>query len=236
VGLLEKDVEREARLRLLQALTDDPTGRYAASEVLAQRLTDRLADARTITAAYSALLDDPESGETDLQQFIEKSPWLLGLEYVHVRPRRALPRGQLDFILERYDGFHDLLELKSPQDPIIAAPEEIDGVPPPASSFALSDDLAQALAQIHFYRDVLSTDAETVSRRYGLRNTRDPRVIIVIGQMRALPPHRERVLRELNHSLHRVEIAPYDLLAERAETVLNNVERHLDATTADGED
>ena len=123
---------------------------------------------------------------------------------MQVRARRALPRGELDFILERYDGFHDLLELKSPQDPIIIAPDDIDSVPPSASAFALSPDLSQALAQIHVYRDILSTGDQIVDRLYGLRNTRDPRVIIVIGQRASLTEHRERVLRSLNLSLHRL--------------------------------
>jgi hypothetical protein len=89
--------------------------------------------------------------------------------------------------------------------------------------------LAQALAQIHVYRDILSAGDQTVERLYGLRNTRDPRVIIVIGQMTTLTEPRERVLRALNLSLHRVEIVPYDLLADRATVVLDNVERHLSA-------
>lgn len=66
---------------------------------------------------YSALVQKPDSGETALQEFIEKNPWLLGLDYVKARPRKPLPRGAMDFILERYDGLQDFLELKSPQDP-----------------------------------------------------------------------------------------------------------------------
>ena len=44
---------------------------------------------------------------------------------------------------------------------------------------------------------------------------------------RAPPPHRADVMRELNKSLHRVEVVPYDALAERGETVLDNVARYL---------
>jgi hypothetical protein len=136
----------------------------------------------------------------------------------------------MDFIMERYDGYHDLLELKSPQDSIVNAPDAVDGMPPPANAYALSPDLAQALAQVHVYRDTLSTDTDAVDRLYGLRNTRDPRVIIVIGQAKPLPDHRLRVLRELNLSLHRVEVVPYDVIAKRARTILDNVELHLTAT------
>jgi len=231
-GLLRRDIDKDARLRLLRVLTEDPTGRYVTTEVLGERISERLADARNVTQEYSALLADSDSTETDLQRFIEENPWLLGLDYVRVRPRWPIPRGQADFILERHDGVSDLLELKSPQDPIITAPEAVDGVPPPANAFALSPDLAQALAQVHVYRDNVSTDPGTVHRLYGLPSARDPRVIIVIGQVASLPDHRARVLREVNLSLHRVEIVPYDVIADRAQTILDNVERHLTASQA----
>jgi hypothetical protein len=226
-SVLGLEMDRETRLRFLRTLTADQPGRYATSEVLGERIPDRLGDAREATNRYERLLSESSSTETDLQQFIEQQPWLLGLEYVRVRPRRQVPRGAMDFVLERHDGYHDLLELKSPGDPIIVAPDAVDGVTPSASDYSLSPALAQAIAQVHVYRDTLSADAETVDRLYGLRNTRDPRVIIVIGQVGPLPPHRSRVLREVNLSLHRVEVVPYDVLAERAKTILNNVELYL---------
>jgi Shedu protein SduA, C-terminal len=229
-ALVGREVDPAARLRLLRALTDDRSGRKAAGEVLGQRIVDRLADLRAVANEYAALLDDPDSGETALQKFIEKNPWLLGLDYVKMRPRRALPRGEMDFILERYDGFHDLLELKKPHDPIIDAPDEVDGMPPAANKYGLSDDLAQALAQVHVYRDTLTTDPEIADRLYGLQGARDPRLFIVIGQVKALRSHRARVLRELNLSLHRVEIVPYDVLADRANAVLDNVQQYLAAS------
>ena len=144
---------------------------------------------------------------------------------MRVRPTRTIPRGTAsDLILERYDGFHDLLALKSPQNDIVIAPDLVDGVPPSPSAYKLSPSLAQALAQVHVYRDILTQDAGTILRRYGLDRTRDPRVIIVIG--RAPLEHRAEVLRELNKSLHRMEIVPYNALAERGEAVLDNVVKY----------
>jgi hypothetical protein len=80
---------------------------------------------------------------------------------------------------------------------------------------------------------MLSKDAETMRVRYGLQHTPDLRVIIVIGRADALPPHRARVLREMNLSLHRVEIVSYDILGKRASTVLQNVENYLTASKED---
>jgi hypothetical protein len=225
VDLLGSGLEREARVQLLRALTDDPTGRYVTGEVLGQRTVERLADARRAAENYSSLLDDPASSETDLQIFLEQNPWLLGLDYSRVLPRQPILRGTVDFILERFDGFHDLLELKSSQDPVIVAPDGGD-VPPSASKYALSHDLAQALAQVHVYRDMLRHD-QVAEECFGLEHSRDPRVIIVIGKAEGLSDHRGRVLRELNRSLHRMEIVPYDILGKRANAVLDNVDRYL---------
>lgn len=145
-----------------------------------------------------------------------------------VKSRFGIPRGQLDFILERYDGFHDVLELKDPHDPIITQKTQptVDA-PASSSQFSLSPDLANALAQVHDYRDILTSEESTVSRRYGLRNSRNPRLIVLIGKSSSLTPERERVLEQLNLSLNRVEIVPYDIVGRRAEGWLSNIEKHL---------
>jgi hypothetical protein len=227
VQALLRGSDRTARLAFLSALTADEDGRLVTSEALGERIADRLDDIRTASTNFASLLRDPVAGETALQNFIEQHPWLLGLDYVCVRARRAIPRGTVDFLLERFDGYHDLLELKDPQDPIIEAPPPKDGVPPPASSYRLSLSLAQALAQIHVYRDVLTDDSGTVEKLYGLQETRDPLLIVVIGQVAGLTTDKARVLKNLNLSLHRVEIVPYDVLGTRAQTVVKNVERYL---------
>jgi hypothetical protein len=226
-ALFGPSADRESRLELLRAIAADPDGRYLTGEVMLEELPQRISEARVALADYRELLADPSSSETELQDFIEKRLWLLGLEYVKFRARRPLIRGTADFILERVDGFHDLLELKDPQDKIIVAPDADDGVPPPANKYALSPALAKALAQSHVYRHTLTTDDRANEQNFGLRDSRDPRLVIVIGRASALPEYRLQVLRELNKSLHRVEVVPYDALGDRAERVLDNVEKYL---------
>jgi hypothetical protein len=220
--------DEEARLHLLKALTQDESGRTAMSQTLASRLEDRIEDVRRAAKGYGALLLTATSAETDFQNYFVRHPWLIGMDYVSVRPRFGIPRGQLDFILERYDGFHDVLELKDPQDPIITQKtRSTTGVPASSSQFSLSPDLANALAQVHDYRDILTGEESMISRRYGLQNSRNPRLMILIGKSSALTPERERILEQLNLSLHRVEIVPYDIVGRRAEAWLSNIEKHL---------
>ena len=227
-SLFGSGADRERRLAMLRAVTEDAAGRYLTSEVLAERTVDRIADARGAMAAYQALLDDPDTGETAMQAFIEKNLWLLGFDYAKMVPQQRVLGGTIDFILERVDGFQDVLELKDPQDPIITVQNSgIGSAAPPPSAYALSRSLAQALGQAHAYRDRLTRHAEALEDLLGLPLSRDPRLIIIIGRADRLPEHAQRVLKELNKSLHRVEVVPYDVLARRADAVLDNIEKYL---------
>lgn len=49
----------------------------------------------------------------------------------------------------------------------------------------------------------------------------------MIGRASQLTDFETGLLRELNKSLHRVEIVPFDLIGQRASVVLDNVERYL---------
>jgi hypothetical protein len=220
--LATTEADPEARLELLRALTHDIDGRYATAEVLGERSYDRLGDARDAAEEFEVLL--ATAGETQIQTFLELQPWLLGLDYVQVRARQPIPRGAVDFLLERFDGFHDLLELKSPSDSIFEV-QTRQAIPSP-SAYRLSRPLALALAQVHAYKDALRFE-DAVEKLYGLPHTREPRSIILIGRASELTEGEERLLRELNRSLHRVEVVPFDVLARRGSVLLDNVEKYL---------
>jgi hypothetical protein len=226
--LVTPETDVAARLALLRAISADPGGRYVLAETLNERVRERLADARSAAAEFERLLS--RAGETEMQAFLEQNPWLLGLDYAQVRPRQPIIRGTVDFILERFDGFHDLLELKGPDDPILEAANGTI-MPPSASGYRLSRSLAQALAQVHVYRHALRHDQVT-EELFGLSHARDPRVIVVLGKAADLTDHAREVLRELNLSLHRVEIVPFDVLSQRAQALVANVERYLLAAEA----
>jgi hypothetical protein len=199
--------------------------RSRSTQSTGERLEDRLADARQAITEYTALLSNPASKETDLQAYLERKPWILGLEYARVLPKQPLPTGVADFLLARFDGFYDLLELKDPSDPIIVAPQSGD-MPPSPSKITLSKSLAQALAQVHLYRDTMGHET-TTDQSYGLPETRDPHVIIILGKSSSLTDLQRRILHELNCSLHRVEVLSYDIVGKRAAAMLKAVEQQI---------
>jgi hypothetical protein len=212
--------------RILEVVTASPPGRRIAAEVFASRLEERIADAKEEVASYSQLIAEPGVTENRIQRFLEKRPWVIGLAYLRARPRVQIPRGEVDFVLDRYDGLFDIVELKSPEDPIISESRQAKKRPASASSYALGPALSKALAQAHHYRAILDKGRD-LADQYGLNDPRQPRVIILVGKSSSLSEAAGEILRQLNLSLHRVEILPYDVLGRRTAGWLNNVEQLL---------
>jgi hypothetical protein len=171
---MESDLDK--RLDLLRAITQDHAGRSAAAEVLGERIEERLRDARDAVAQFGRLLEDKLSTETDLQFFWRRTRgcW----DYSQVLPRQQVLRGTVDFLLARFDGFYDLLELKGPGDPSW-------------HQLGRGSHLRQASSRSappwpKHLRRCTSTRTRFVTTRshnqwFGLLHTRDPRVIILVG-------------------------------------------------------
>ncbi len=163
--------------------------------------------------------------ETEVQEFVEERPWLVGLEYDSVQGRFPVPRGEADFILRRFDGYYDILELKSPSDVIV---EELQssGIARPASpsQHRLGRALNLALAQAHLYRHILGTLSVESAEMYGLKYHRHPLITILIGRAADLNEIGRHILTELNLSLSRIQVIPFDRLAERIEGIVSNLE------------
>ena len=163
-----------------------------------------------------------------LQKFLEINPWIVGLPYVGARARVEIPRGEIDFVLDRYDGFFDIVELKGPEDLIVVERNEASADrPPSASAYTLGPALAKALAQAHHYRAILEQSAELLHQQYGLTDSRQPRILILLGKSTDLSESGREILRQLNLTLHRVEVIPYDLLGHRTAGLLDNIEKLL---------
>lgn len=134
----------------------------------------------------------------------------------------------MDFLLERFDGYNDVVELKGPNEAILRSREQIPraGVPTP-HQYRLGKELAHALPQALAYRDRMSRHPGAAEEFHGIRNAREPRLLIVLGRLSDLAHHERLVLLELNRSLHRAEVMPYDVIAQRAEATLSNISSYL---------
>ena len=219
---INEDTTPEEIQTIVDELVATVEGRNAIGK--ADLVSYRIDAAKEKVREYSDLLLESGSSEADLQKFIEDNPLLLGLEYIETIPQKQILRCVVDFLVQRHDGYYDLLELKGPHDEIIRFAGKSGSDEARASSYSLSPRLAQALAQVHLYREELAKVTKDILREtYHVENARNPRVTIVIGQASNLPNETaRRILHQLNLTLHRMEVVPYDWLAERAEAQWKN--------------
>jgi hypothetical protein len=224
--------DADQRTVLIRGATADQPGRESAAVVLHERVADRISDAHRDLDAYRALLNNPAASETDMQGFLSTHSLLFGLEYASIRAQQSGPSGTMDYLLERFDGYNDVVELKGPNEPILHSREQKpgSGVPSP-HRYRLGKELAHALPQALAYRDRLNRHPGAAEEFHGIRNAREPRLLIVLGRHSDLADHERLVLLELNRSLHRAEVVPYDVIAQRAEATLANISTYLGIDT-----
>jgi len=176
-------------------------------------------DVEIAVEGYRELLTKEGASETDFHNYLRRYPLLLGLEYAEVMSRVKLAKAELDFVVRRHDGYRDVLELKGPGEPIILFDGGQEAYP---SAYSLAPKLARALAQVQLYKERIAASSRDDRELYGV--TRDPRITIVIGRDSDLPNETARkILRQLNVTLHRTKVLPYDILGKRAAAQLKNL-------------
>lgn len=151
--------------------------------------------------------------ESLYQDFLFQHFWMFGLGYVSVKSKpKSAPNRSPDFLLQRADGFNDVVELENPTDPLFVKttrrPEQ-------------SGSLKEALAQTMDYVDDYTLRHRDEYYEQGL-DTYKPNGIIVIGRQGT--PDLERRRRQLNAYLHGIQIWTYDDLINNAEQVISLLE------------
>lgn len=211
---------------LLEMMLSSTRGRNLAAVELGSRIAERIQDIRDALRVYEALINNPTTTETDIHQFIIDNPWLLGADYVRARHEQPLSRGRLDLVLERYDGHHDIVELKSPNHRVILSASEGDTASSP-TQFRLSPELSNAIAQVSRYLHVLERDNQFLPDEYGIQNARHPKAFILIGKTQDFSHPELETLQQMNRSLHGIEILTFDALVLKCDAMLMFMERNV---------
>ena len=166
---------------------------------------------RSMLRDFEALVSDGTSNETKVHDFIEsREPfWLFGLEYSdlasHVRFPPRTGEFEFDFMLQRYDGYQDLVELKGPNEALFDRRTK--------RRSKLNVHLSEALGQVLTYLN--ECDKQRSSTLF------KPKALIVIGN-RETDNTRQRRL--LTSHLTRVEILTYTELLEHGKRLLKHIE------------
>lgn len=131
----------------------------------------------------SKLINEPKTTETKIHNYIkEKKPfWLFGLEYVDLDSKIQFPPDsceyEFDIMLQRFDSFHDLVELKGPNEKLF---RKINNRYKPSSK--LSEALGQVFRYIYacetnsLYKDLLKPQAYIVIGNKGTDNLEERRL------------------------------------------------------------
>lgn len=169
-----------------------------------KELESRIPGLRRDIKEFEKLLNDKSKKENDYHKFLEEHPWMFGTWYVDVRSKKRRTGEDIaDFELERYDSFHDLVELESPHDvPFIVKSGK------PKLSTELKDAISEIIHYIEVYSRIhLKTFYEEQKDLY------KPKGLVILG--RATQENR-RFLKMHNDFLHGIVIWTFDDLLERA--------------------
>ena len=203
----------QEELRQVKAAKDVEAARRRQANSWLRRMKKHTKTYRRVLDEFRKLVTNPETNETEVHKFIRKhSPfWLFGLEYLAVEgpvgfpPRPRKSAFFFDLMLERADGYYDLVELKGPNDRLFDARTPKRGKP--------NAKLSEALGQVIAYLNACD--------KFGRGHLFKPKAVIVIGNRKTDDPRQRRLL--ARHLAH-VEVLTYSGLVERGNQLLKILE------------
>jgi hypothetical protein len=151
--------------------------------------------------------------EKEYQRFLKDNFWMFGPDYVRVRKEeKAGMKGRTDYVLQRFDGYHDIIELKRPDHKLFS------GTRLPTFSKDLKNALSQAAKYLAYFSKHYLSHKEETGRDVFL-----PKVYIVIGRYSA----RDSELLKIHQNIlsRYVEITTYDDILNRAKQTLKTIKK-----------
>jgi len=156
--------------------------------------------------------------EQKWQEWFEINHWVLGSEFVRVLDERKIDTKNIsDFLMEAYDGFLDVIEIKRPEGGLnFWSPRQDHG------NYVPSPELIKAISQASRYIFEVEREANSVKFLERVDNIRTvkPRVILIFGRSQDWNAKQREEYRILNSSYHNLSILTYDHVLERAKRMV----------------
>lgn len=219
---LDKPFEKE-NAKQIKALFSLPDRRQLIdfilkNEVIPEELEAGLRQARRIKAVkvFERMLDE-DLREQAWQSWFQGNSWVLGSQFVRVLEERGIDIKNIsDFLMEAYDGFLDVVEIKRPEGGMSfwAAARDHDNYVP-------STELTKAIAQATRYIYEVEREANSVKfldRTGGVRTVK-PRCILVFGRSINWNAEQKEAYRIFNASFHNLSVLTYDHVLTRARRI-----------------
>lgn len=192
------------------------------NDIIPDELADGLRQARRIKAVrqFRTMLDE-DLVEHDWQKWFQQNSWVLGSEFVRVLEERSIDIHNIsDFLMEAYDGFLDVVEIKRPGGSLqfwAASLDHGNSVP--------SSDLTKAITQASRY--IFEVEREANSQKFlermGGVKTVKPRCVLLFGRSNAWTAEQAESYRIMNASFHNLTVLTYDHVLSRAERIIGKV-------------
>jgi len=156
--------------------------------------------------------------EKEWQAWFTKNDWVLGSEFVRILDEREIDTNNIaDYLMEAYDGFLDIIEIKRPDNRLKFWADALDH-----DNYVPSTDLIKAITQATTYIYEVEREANSVKflERVGNVKTIKPRCILIFGRSINWNDAQKAAYRILNSSYHNLTIMTYDHVLNRAKRIL----------------
>lgn len=189
------------------------------NEVIPEELTAGLQHANRVKAIndYQKMLDG-DLVENTWQSWFKINSWVLGSEFVRVLDERHIDTQNIsDFLMQAYDGFLDVIEIKRPESNLRfwAVTRDHENLIP-------ATDLIKAITQASKYIYEVEREANSVKflDRVDQVRTVKPRGILIYGRSYGWGSDEKEAFRILNSNYHNLSIMTYDHVLERAKRMI----------------
>lgn len=211
------DAENAKQIRALFSLPDKQKlvrfilDNHVIPEELAAGL--RQAQRNRAVLEFKSMLDK-NLLEGEWQRWFEANNWVLGSQFVRILEERHIDTENIsDFLMEAYDGFLDIVEIKRPGGSLQFWASTLDH-----GNYVPSSDLTKAVTQASRYIYEVEREANSVKflERVGGVKTVKPRCILVFGRSSDWNDEQAEAYRIMNAGFHNLTVLTYDHILTRA--------------------
>lgn len=166
---------------------------------------------------FNQLLEYDET-ENTWQKWFENNSWVLGSDFVKTIDERAIDtRNISDFLMQSYDGFIDIVEIKRPEGNLHFWQSQLDH-----GNYIPHNDLIKAITQSLIYIHEIEQESNNVKFLERTENikTIKPRCTLIYGRSKDWNKEQIKAFRILNSSYHNLSIITFDHVLEQAKRIL----------------
>lgn len=170
--------------------------------------------------------------EQEWQKWFKQNDWVLGTEFVKVLDERELDTSHItDYLMQAYDGFLDIVEIKRPEGELRFWSSETDH-----GNYIPSMDLNKAITQAtkYIYELERESNSQKFYERVGSVKTIKPRCILIYGRSNDWDNNQREAYRILNSCYHNLTILTYDHVLNRAQRILGLTQDQSEESTTIG--